>query len=69
MYARAPHPFLYTLLILPFGAIGGFVGVALAFLATKHGLEVTDGAALVAVGMVPHTWKFVWAPVGECPTA
>jgi hypothetical protein len=65
MAQRVPHPILYTLLILPFGAIGGFVGVALAFLATKNDLEVTDGAALIAVGMVPHTWKFVWAPVAD----
>lgn len=65
MAQRAPHPILYTLLILPFGAIGGFVGVALAFLATKNDLEVTDGAALIAVGLVPHTWKFVWAPVAD----
>jgi MFS family permease len=65
MSQRAPHPFLYSLLILPFGAIGGFVGVGLAFLATKHDLTVEDGAALIAVGMVPHTWKFLWAPVAD----
>ncbi|MFN7143457.1 MAG: MFS transporter [Myxococcota bacterium] len=65
MSTRAPHPFLYTLLILPFGAIGGFVGVALGFLATTKGLSVEDAATLVAVGMVPHTWKFVWAPVAD----
>lgn len=63
--ARAPHPFHYTLLILPFGAIGGFVGVALGFLSTKNGLSVEDGATLVAAGMLPHTWKFLWAPVAD----
>ncbi len=62
---RAPHPVLYTLLILPFGAISGFVTVALGFLATTRGLDVEDAATLVAVGMLPHTWKFLWAPVAD----
>jgi PAT family beta-lactamase induction signal transducer AmpG len=65
MTARVPHPLLYTLLILPFGAIGGFVTVALAFVATERGLTVEDGAALVAVGMLPHTWKPLWAPIAD----
>jgi MFS family permease len=62
---RSPHPFLFTLLIVPFGALSGFVSVVLAFLATKHGLSVEEGASLIAVGMLPHTWKFFWAPVAD----
>jgi MFS family permease len=57
------HPALYTALIVPFGAVGGFIGVVLAHLATKQGLTVEEGATLIAVGMLPHTWKFLWAPV------
>ncbi|MES2641410.1 MAG: MFS transporter [Myxococcota bacterium] len=63
--ARSPHPFLFTLLIIPFGAVGGFVGVVLAFLATKRGLTVEEGASLIAIGMLPHAWKFFWAPVAD----
>lgn len=63
MTRRAPHPFVYTLLIVPFGAVSGFVSVALGFLATKRGLTVEEGATLIAVGMIPHTWKFLWGPV------
>ena len=44
-----PHPFLYTVLIAPFGATFGFVSVALAFLATRKGLTVAQGAELIAV--------------------
>jgi MFS family permease len=62
---RAPHPFVYTILIVPFGATAGFVGVTLAFLATHVGLEVTDGAALVAWSNFPNVWKFFWSPVGD----
>jgi MFS family permease len=62
---RPPHPFLYTLLIVPFGAASGFVSVALAFLATKHGLTVEEGALLVAANMFPNVWKFFWAPIAD----
>ena len=65
--ARRPpaHPFVYTLLIAPFGATFGFVGVALAFLATRNGLTVGDGAALVALGLAPNVWKFCWSPIAD----
>ncbi|MFA5057353.1 MAG: MFS transporter [Opitutaceae bacterium] len=62
---RVPHPFVYTVLILPFGASFGFVSVALAFLATRQGLTVQQGAGLIAAGMFPNVWKFFWAPVGD----
>jgi hypothetical protein len=60
---RPPHPIVWTLLYAPFGAISGFVGVTLVFLASKQGMSEVDAASLIAVGMLPHTWKFLWAPV------
>jgi PAT family beta-lactamase induction signal transducer AmpG len=62
---RPPHPFAYTVLIVPFGAIGGYVSVAMVFLATRYGLTVEDGAMLVAAGIFPHVWKFLWAPITD----
>jgi hypothetical protein len=62
---RPPHPFAYTLLIVPFGATGGFVGVALTFLATRSGLSVAEGATLIAASMFPNVWKFFWAPIAD----
>ncbi|HTT56991.1 MAG TPA: MFS transporter [Opitutaceae bacterium] len=61
----APHPLVFTVLIAPFGATFGFVSVALAFLATRDGLTVQQGAELIAVGMLPNVWKFFWAPIGD----
>jgi hypothetical protein len=52
-------------LIMPFGATAGFATVVLAFLATRVGLSVTQGASLVALNMFPHVWKFLWAPVAD----
>ncbi len=62
---RPPHPFAYTILIVPFGASSGFVTVALAYLATKFGLTVEQGAELIAVSLFPNVWKFFWAPIGD----
>lgn len=59
------HPIVYTILIIPFGAGSGFVTVALAFMATKHGLSVQQGAGLVALSVLPNVWKFFWAPVAD----
>lgn len=53
------------MLIAPFGATFGFVSIALAFLATRHSLSVTQGAQLIAVGMFPNVWKFFWAPLAD----
>ena len=63
--ARRPHPVVYTILNVPFGATGGFVSVALTFLATKSGLSVTQGATLIAAQMFPNVWKFFWAPIAD----
>ncbi len=59
------HPAVFAILYLPFGATGGFVTVALAFLATKHGLSVEQGALLVATQLVPQMRKFLWAPLAD----
>ena len=57
------HPIVFMFLILPFGVMGGYVSVALAYLFSKAGIPVERVAALVAVGIIPHTWKFLWAPL------
>jgi PAT family beta-lactamase induction signal transducer AmpG len=61
--ARAPHPFVWTILYLPFGALNGFVTVALTFLATKHGLSISEGALLNGAQMLTNWLKWMWAPI------
>lgn len=60
---RPPHPIAFAILIIPFGAMSGFVSVAMAFLCTRFHLTIEDGALLIASGTFPHVWKFLWAPI------
>ena len=59
------HPIVFAVLYFPYGAVSGFVNVALAFLATKHGLSIQQGAVLVATSLAPQVWKFLWAPLAD----
>ncbi len=57
------HPIVFTFLILPMGVMSGYVNVTLAYLYTSAGLSVEQVAALVAAGLSPHIFKFLWAPL------
>jgi MFS family permease len=59
------HPFIYLLLIVPFGVMSGYLTVSLAYLLTQEGLSVEQVAAVVALSYVPQTWKFLWAPIAD----
>lgn len=60
---RTAHPSVFLFLILPFGAMSGYLTVAVAYRLSQAGLGVDQIADLVAVSFIPHTWKFLWAPV------
>ena len=61
--ARAAHPAVYALLNVPFGAMSGYLGVTIAYLLSQGRVSAEEIAGLVALGYVPHTWKFAWAPL------
>jgi MFS transporter, PAT family, beta-lactamase induction signal transducer AmpG len=63
--ARSAHPIVYLFLIAPFGAMGGYLSVALGYQLTQAGVSVGDVAALVAFSLIPQTWKFLWAPIAD----
>jgi MFS family permease len=64
MRPRHVHPSVFLFLILPFGAMSGFLTVSLVWvLTTKAGVSLGAAAALVSLSFFPHTWKFLWAPV------
>ncbi len=60
---RIPHPVVYTLLYVPFGALSGFVGVALTFMASASGLSVADTSLLNGANLLTSWLKWTWAPM------
>jgi MFS family permease len=58
-----PHPVVYLLLIVPFGLTSGFLTVTLGYQLAHKGVAVGDIAGLIALSYVPHTWRFLWAPL------
>lgn len=62
---ETPHPAVFMFLIVPFGAMSGYLNVAVVFLLTQSGVSLEASAALVALSYVPQTWKFLWAPIAD----
>ena len=61
--SATPHPVVFLILILPFGVMSGYLTVTIVYLLTQAGVPVDESAALVAISYIPHSWKFVWAPL------
>ena len=57
------HPVVFMFLVLPFGIISGYVTVAFAYLFSKAGVSIEAVAALVGASLLPHVFKFIWAPL------
>ena len=53
------------ILFLPFGATSGFVQVTIAYTARQQGMGDAAIASLVAINILPHTFKFFWAAVPD----
>jgi MFS transporter, PAT family, beta-lactamase induction signal transducer AmpG len=59
----SPHPSVYAGLYLPFGAINGYLTVAIAYQLARAGVSAESIGALIALYFMPQTWKFLWAPI------
>src|SRR5262245_42188715 len=62
---RLVHPSIWMFLFLPFGATSGFVSVTIGYTARQQGLGDAAIAGLVAINTLPHTFKFLWAPIPD----
>lgn len=62
-HSKLPHPIVWLILYIPFGALGGFVGVALTFLATQNGLSITEGSLIIGSQLLISWLKWLWAPM------
>lgn len=57
------HPFLFSILILPYGVSLAYVSVTLGYLLSNASVSVEKIAALVAVSILPSVLKFLWTPL------
>jgi MFS family permease len=62
---KRARPWHWFLLYLPFGTTSGFVGVTLGYIAHEAKMDDKVVAGLVAMSLLPHTWKFFWAPIAD----
>ena len=60
---RAAHPFLFLVLFIPFGAVPGFLTVALAYDLSKKGISTSDIAIVVGLSYISLIFKWLWAPL------
>jgi MFS family permease len=63
MRERPIHPIVFMFLILPFGILPGYLSVTLGYQLSHAGVSVAGVAGVVSLGLLPHVWKFLWAPV------
>jgi MFS family permease len=61
--AAPAHPFLFLVLFIPFGAVQGFLTVALAYELKKKGIDTGDIAIVVGLSYVCLLLKWLWAPL------
>jgi MFS transporter, PAT family, beta-lactamase induction signal transducer AmpG len=57
------HPSVFMILIMPYGALNGYLSVTLGYLLSQSGMAVAQIGLLIAVSYLPQTWKFLWAPI------
>jgi MFS transporter, PAT family, beta-lactamase induction signal transducer AmpG len=62
---RPVHPAVFFCLNLPTGIVGGYLVAVFPFIATRAGMPVAVVASIIAAGLFPKTWKFLWSPVAD----
>src|SRR5262249_45352066 len=60
---KGPHPALFSILILPYGAAFGFIQFALPVIATRNGVSAPAIGRVIAASFLMHTFKVLLAPV------
>jgi len=63
MTQRHAHPWVFLVLGSPFGVVSGYLTVTIAWQLSQAGIGVGPIAALIATSFIPHTTKFLWAPL------
>jgi hypothetical protein len=66
---RSTPPFVFCLLVLPYGMSFGFVSVTLPFALTRAEFPVAVTASIVALGLSANVWRFLWGPLADLMSA
>ncbi len=45
--------------------MSGYLTVTVAYLLSHAGVSTEKIATLIAISFIPHTWKFLWAPIAD----
>jgi MFS family permease len=59
---RHAPPALFGVLVMPFGLAVGYAQVAVPFILHARGVPLETIAGVSALSLLPHGWKFLWAP-------
>lgn len=54
---------VFLLLVIPFGAASGFLGVTIVYLLGRSGVDPVTIAVLTGLSFLPHSFKFLYAPL------
>jgi len=65
MQTRHAHPIVFLFLIIPFGMMSGYLSVTIAYVLAQAGVSAGLIAGVIAASYIPHSWKFLWAPISD----
>ena len=60
---KIPHPIVFMFLLIPYGAMTGYLVVTLGYLLSNAGISPAIIAGLIALQLVPQVFKFLWSPL------
>ena len=60
---KTPHPIVFMFLLVPYGAMNGYLIVTLGYLLSNAGISAGIIAGLIALQVLPQVFKFLWSPL------
>ncbi len=59
------NPFIYLILVLPYGICNGFATVTLPYILVQNGFSVASVAAISSLGISSNVLRFLWGPMTD----
>jgi MFS family permease len=64
--ARHNPPWLFGVLVLPYGFTSSVTVLLMPYLLRKYGVAVDHIANIMAIAILPTIWTFLWSPLADC---